>query len=124
MSTMKIEGNTVYIGIKAGESADFTLPDGYSFEQIHITGLKNIWGTGQTGLLLNSVLIFPPINSKSPNCLSLHIVDTTTSAEVRFVIEKFGQIPDPHYFDNAFDPILITGEDGNEYNVIPSDQFK
>lgn len=24
----------------------------------------------------------------------------------------------------AFEPILITGDDGNEYNVIHSDQFK
>lgn len=31
---------------------------------------------------------------------------------------------DDHYFDKAFDPILVTGDDGNEYNVIPSDQFK
>lgn len=40
------------------------------------------------------------------------------------IIEKFGQIPDPHYFDKAFDPILVTGEDGKEYKCIPSDQFK
>lgn len=46
------------------------------------------------------------------------------NAEIRFVIEKFGQIPDAHYFDKAFDPILVTGDDGKEYNVIPSDQFK
>lgn len=26
--------------------------------------------------------------------------------------------------DKAFEPILVTGDDGNEYNVIPSDQFK
>lgn len=32
--------------------------------------------------------------------------------------------PDNHYFDKAFDPILVTGDDGNEYNVIHSDQFK
>lgn len=38
--------------------------------------------------------------------------------------EKFGQIPDAHYFDNAFEPILVTGDDGHEYNVIPSYQFK
>lgn len=24
----------------------------------------------------------------------------------------------------ANEPILVTGDDGNEYNVIPSDQFK
>ena len=29
-----------------------------------------------------------------------------------------------NYFDNAFEPILVTGDDGKEYNVIPSDQFK
>lgn len=34
------------------------------------------------------------------------------------------QLPDTHYFDKAFEPILVTGADGNEYNVIPSDQFK
>lgn len=27
-------------------------------------------------------------------------------------------------FDSAFNPILVTGDDGKEYNVIPSDQFK
>lgn len=27
-------------------------------------------------------------------------------------------------FDKIFDPILVTGDDGNEYNVIPSDRFK
>lgn len=33
-------------------------------------------------------------------------------------------VTDEHYFDKAFEPILVTGADGNEYNVIPSDQFK
>lgn len=27
-------------------------------------------------------------------------------------------------FDTAFEPILVKGDDGKEYNVIPSDQFK
>lgn len=45
-------------------------------------------------------------------------------AEVRILIEKFGQIPDTHYFDTTFKPILVTGDDGKEYNMIPSDQFK
>ena len=26
--------------------------------------------------------------------------------------------------DIKFEPILVTGDDGTEYNVIPSDQFK
>lgn len=40
------------------------------------------------------------------------------------IIEKFGQIPDIHYFDTPFKPILVKGDDGKEYNVIPSNQFK
>lgn len=39
-------------------------------------------------------------------------------------LEKFGQIPDDHYFDKPFKPIVVTGDDGKKYNVIPSDQFK
>lgn len=54
----------------------------------------------------------------------LYIQDTSKIAEIRLTIEKFGQIPDPHYFSKAFDPILVVGNDGAEYNVIPSDQFK
>lgn len=49
-------------------------------------------------------------------------VDTT--APITFLITKFGQIPNANYFDKAFDPILVVGNDGNEYNVIPSNQFK
>lgn len=28
------------------------------------------------------------------------------------------------YHGNVVDPILVVGNDGNEYNVIPSNQFK
>lgn len=56
--------------------------------------------------------------------ITLYISDLTKDAEIRFTIEKFGQIPDIHYFDTAFEPILVKGDDGKEYNVIPSDQFK
>lgn len=52
------------------------------------------------------------------------MINTFRGNCIRILIEKFGQIPDAHYFDNAFEQILVTGEDGNEYNVIPSDQFK
>ena len=43
---------------------------------------------------------------------------------IRITLVKFGQIPNSHYFDTAFEPLLVTGDDGNEYNVIPSAQFK
>ena len=29
-----------------------------------------------------------------------------------------------NYFTNPFKPILVTGDDGHQYKVIPSDQFK
>lgn len=56
--------------------------------------------------------------------ITFYITDLPKAAEIRFTIEKFGQIPDSGYFDSTFKPILVTGDDGKEYNVIPSDQFK
>lgn len=38
-------------------------------------------------------------------------------------INYYGNIVDIK-FDKAFEPILVVGDDGKEYNVIPSDQFK
>lgn len=38
-------------------------------------------------------------------------------------INYYGNIVDPNYFDKAFEPILVKGDDGKEYNAIPSDQF-
>lgn len=122
--TISYKGNTILIIIQPGESNTVTLADGYSFEQIHFTYLNNVNGIAQSHLSSNDVLVFPPVNSKSPCILNFSITDTTARAEIRRVIEKFGQIPDAHYFDNTFEPILVVGDDGNEYNVIPSDQFK
>ena len=69
-------------------------------------------------------ITFPPVNCKSPSILWLYITDITKEAEIRLTIEKFGQIPDPYYFDRIFQPISVVGNDGKKYNVIPSDQFK
>lgn len=102
----------------------YILPSGYTINTIHITYLTNIGFVCRAGIQMNSRLVFPAINSKSPSCITLYISDIRKAAEIRFTIEKFGQIPDPHYFDKAFEPILVTGDDGKEYNVIPSDQFK
>lgn len=93
-------GPVIYIHFDANEllanSTIIQLPDGYTYERVLILASN----------------------------LSLYIADISKEAEIRLTIEKFGQIPDNHYFDKAFDPILVTGDDGNEYNVIPSDQFK
>lgn len=111
-------GPVIYIHFDANElSANSTiiqLPDGYTYERVLILMANNI----------TAINPFPLVNSKSPSTLSLYIADISKEAEIRLTIEKFGQIPDNYYFDKAFEPILVTGEDGNEYNVIPSDQFK
>lgn len=69
-------------------------------------------------------LRFPAINSKSPSQIYLTKTDSSKEGSIYLLIEKFGQIPNIHYFDATFEPILVKGEDGKEYNVIPSDQFK
>lgn len=69
-------------------------------------------------------LTFPPVNSKSPSLFYLFIPDISKPADIKLSIEKFGQIPYPDYFTKPCKPILVTGDDGNKYNVIPSDQFK
>lgn len=122
-------GNCCQIYIEANESTsnrvNITLPDGYSFETIHITYVNNIIEISKYfSISSNQTYNMPPINAHSPCTLTLLLSDITKKAELRFIIEKFGQIPDTNYFSKAFEPILVTGDDGNEYNVIPSDQFK
>lgn len=101
------------------------LADGYTYERIFIHYAVNITEIAPYMMIRpGECVTFPVVNSKSPSIVAIHIPDPSKSANIRFSIEKFGQIPDPRYFDNSFEPILVTGDDGNEYNVIPSDQFK
>lgn len=127
--TTKIRGNCLRIYIEANELTNnralVTLPDGYSYESIHILYLDNISELMPYFLISNNMTYhIPPVNSHSPCTMNLLVKDLSSHAEIRILIEKFGQIPDSHYFDNLFEPILVTCDDGNEYNVIPSDQFK
>lgn len=122
-------GNCIRIYINAGELTEkrvpITLPDGYSYENIQILYVKNITELVPYFLISDhSSYHIPPVNSHSPSTLNLLVTNISEPAEIRILIEKFGQIPDSHYFDDAFEPILVTGDDGNEYNVIPSTQFK
>lgn len=125
----KTYGNIIYISYDASELSrheqKITLPDGYSYEDILVVTSDNI-STIQNRLLANSNvhMLFPPINSKSPCTFFLYINDLAKIASIRILICKFGQIPDANYFAKAFEPILVTGDDGNEYKMIPSDQFK
>lgn len=121
------QGNFVTVTIPAGEGNPpvIQLADGYTYKKIHILISSNV------GYLLpymqiqqNDKLYFPCIDATSPCTIEPVLNDTSVAGDLKFLIEEFGQIPNTHYFDTAFTPILVTGNDGKEYNVIPSDQFK
>ena len=127
--TVEYFGPFIHIHFIANELSEghtyVQLADGYSYERIFINNLVNIdeintYITVKRG----DRLTFPPVNSKSPSLLYLFITDITKPADIKLSIEKFGQIPNPDYFNNPFESILVTGDDGNAYPVIPSDQFK
>lgn len=125
--TLTVKGNAIEVTFAANEPLQhgyITLPDGYSFEQITLLSANNCYPINNLSSTLLGKRTFPPVNSKSPCRLTYAIIDTTKAASFRAIIEKFGQIPDTNYFDKEFEPILVTGDDGKEYNVIPSDQFK
>lgn len=121
-----IKGNCIRITLTEAENnIVFIMPDGYSYETFLLTGFQNInyinpLCKANQGTIYN----FPPIRSKSPTTITLLKNNDSAVASAIITITKFGQIPDLHYFDAAFEPIIVTGDDGKEYNVIPSDQFK
>lgn len=121
-----IKGNNIRITLaKTEDNIVYTLPDGYSYETFVLTGSQNINYINPLCKANPGVTYhFPPVRSKSPTTLTFLKNDTAATASVVITIVKFGQIPDAHYFDKAFEPILVPGEDGNEYKVIPSNQFK
>lgn len=121
-----IKGNCIRITLTEAENnIVFTMPDGYSYETILLTGFQNLNYINPLCKANQGVIYhFPPVRSKSPTTITLLKNDASAVASAIITIIKFGQIPDSHYFDTTFEPILVTGDDGNEYNVIPSDQFK
>lgn len=126
---IQYSGNFIRIYFKANELTDkhttIQLQDGYTYERLHINDAYNVTELIPFMSIFNGETItFPAVNSKSPSTISIYVPDITKEAEIRITIEKFGQIPDPKYFATAFEPILVKGDDGKEYNVIPSDQFK
>lgn len=125
--TIEYHGSFIHIYFEAHELSDgrvnVQLADGYTYERIYIHYIDNIELSMYMPLERRDDITFPVVNGKSPAILPLFVKDVSRIADIRLSIEKFGQLPDTHYFDNAFEPILVTA-DGNEYNVIPSDQFK
>lgn len=126
--TIKYYGNIVDIKFDKNDSsgAAVTLIDGYSIEEMTIINNTGIYGLFLGAPFNKAETVnfrFPPVHSKNPNVIH-PLFDNTTDQRFTFIITKFGQIPDPHYFDKAFEPILVVGDDGKKYNVIPSEQFK
>lgn len=126
---IEYHGSFISIHIDANElqknQTSVQLRDGYSYERIYVHSLINITELYEHQKVTEGARItFPPVNCKSPSILWLYITDITKEAEIRLTIEKFGQIPDPSYFDLIFQPISVVGNDGKKYNVIPGDQFK
>lgn len=121
-----IKGNNIRIELAASENnIVYTMPDGYSYETFLLTGSLNVNYINPLCKAIDGVTYhFPPVSSKSPSTVTFLKKDAAAEASAVITIVKFGQIPNSHYFDKAFEPILVTGDDGNEYNVIPSDQFK
>lgn len=125
--TVTYYGNVVDIkfNVKDSSGAAVTLSDGYSIEEMTVIKNTGIYGIHSgVPIPVNSITLhFPPVNSKNPNVIH-PLFDNVKEHRFTFIITKFGQIPDPHYFDKAFEPILVVGDDGKEHKVIPSDQFK
>lgn len=108
------KGNCIRISIDPNEFPDkrvpITLPDGYSYENIRILYLHNITELSPYFRINNNTAYhIPPVRSHSPSTFSLLLSDPTLDAEIRILIEKFGQIPDIHYFDKEFEPIFNPG---------------
>lgn len=125
----EFRGNCIRIYINANELTSkrvaIALPDGYSFETIRVLYLKNISElTPYFSIASNNTYHIPPVRSHSPSTFNLLVSNIAEPAEIRILIEKFGQLPDSQYFDKAFEPILVAGDDGKEYSTLPSDQFK
>lgn len=125
--TINYYGNIVDIKFDVNDTSgkEITLINGYSIEEMTIINNTGIYGLmfGCPITQTTENLCFPPVHSKNPNVIA-PLFDNTKTQRFTFIITKFGQIPDPNYFKKAFKPILVTGSDGKEYNVIPSDQFK
>lgn len=123
-----INGNVVRLDFNANEitgSVNYTLPDGYSYKKILLLVTNNIAAIHYNFSALGRIEFeFPVVNGMSPCTFKISITDKTKTATLIILITKFGQKPDIHYFDKAFEPILVTGKDGEEYHMIPSDQFK
>lgn len=118
---MIVYGNLIIGTINNTEAQWYQLPDGYTIKSMNLTGAElcglndegaNSFGSGD--------FTFPIVNGYSPSGLYL---SGTKNNVFKIKIYEFGLKPSHTYFDGAFTPILVNDMD-DEYNIIPSDQFK
>lgn len=136
---VKISGNTIkFLSEESdkGKTVNYTLPDGYTlYKYMFYRSVSSItifacYNTlNQLFTSNNIVMTCPIVNSMSPNNFTISFSsDTPANSWIELFIIKFGGIPNPHYFDKAFEPILVKSKDKNgneiEYNMIPSTQFE
>lgn len=116
--TQEYAGPFIHTTFDANELSDghtiIQLAGGYSYERIYIHYIDNVELSMYMPLEKGEDITFTVVKGKSPSIIPILVKDTSKKADIRLSIEKFGQIPDPHYFDGAFIPILVTGDDGNK----------
>ena len=105
--TTLVNGNYIQFTIDAddiGKSINYTLPDGYSVNQLYYSGSNSIsLNCNKIYLSPNVIFTFPIVSSKSPNVFRLYVgANAKVNDSLRLIIIKFGCIPDSHYFDKAF----------------------
>lgn len=135
----KISGNIIRFLCEEsdiGQNVNYTLPDGYTLHKFmfnrndqSVTIYTNVDTSNQLYTSNNIVIICPIISSKSPNSFIIRFSNASTvNTWIELIIFELGGIPDSHYFDKAFNPVLIKSKDENddeiEYNMIQSTQFE
>lgn len=131
----RVHGNRIIFILQENDEIStipYTLPDGYSIYKMLVSSSGDFMlcdnASSPNSIQPNIITTFPIVNSTSPNSFKLKINKKTIGASIVISIFEFGQIPNPNYFNNAFEPILVTTNDENnhavEYNMIPSTQFE
>lgn len=129
--TITVFGNIIVFFYAAGEGTDnrypYHLPDGYSLHDFSIKGTNGgVWFPGSNPQLPEAGQdgIIPIVDGKSPCFFDWYVNDPSKAAYIVLTIHKFGGEPWIDYWQKAFEPIVVKKQDGTEYNIIPSDQFK
>lgn len=130
-----ITGNIITFTAESSDpnpgAVPYTMPDGYSLDTFTCSrfGDKILLAADSDGYNIltdfSNPTTLPVVNGKSPNSFYIgFLTDRVAGHSITMIINKFGGQPDAHYFDGAFEPILLKNTDGTEYNMIPSTQYR